>query len=170
MAPRGKKNPYYRTNEQLADDVFHILQSESLSIGAKHAVVFEVTWLWTEAEGKYTGCKFWSKQALEHIDKPQGVKSKILRHDHVVPRNYIVKRLLFGELMSRQEVYKFLNDNLIGCIVTKEEDDLLNENGYQREMPKGWSFGGDVWARYKATDIEIHQISWNKKIGSTSGE
>lgn len=52
MPPRGKNNPYYRTKEQLTDDVYNVLLSDNLSIGAKHAVIHEVTWLWTEFYGK----------------------------------------------------------------------------------------------------------------------
>lgn len=165
MAPRGKNNPYYRTNDQLADDVYYVLNSDSLSIGAKHAVIFETTWLWTEADGKYTGCKYWSEKAVTHLHESEKVKSKILRHDHVIPRNYILKRLLYGDPMSKQEIHAFLQTNLIGCIVLKEEDDLLNDSGFQKDMPKDWSFGDDVWTRYRATGIKVCQIVWEKKLG-----
>lgn len=164
MAPRGKNNPLYRTKEQLIDDVFNILMVDKLSVGAKHAVIFEATWLWTEHDGKYTGCAHWSKKALDYVHEPEKVKGNILIHDHVVPRNLIIKRLLFGEPMSRNGLHDFLDANLVGGILLKEENGILNKLGLQRKMPNGWEFGDRIWARYKMADFEIYRVEWNGKI------
>lgn len=166
MAARGKNNPYYRTREQLADDVYNVLNSDKLSLGAKHAVIFETTWLWTEIEGKYTGCQYWSKKACAHLHESETIKAKILRHDHVVPRNYIVKRFLYGDMMSSEEVYSFLKTNLVGCILLKSEDDYINKIGYQRKMPSNWNFGDNIWSRYTEAEIDVCEIIWEKKKGS----
>lgn len=165
MPPRGKNNPYYRTKEQLADDVYNVLISDNLSIGAKHAVIHEVTWLWTEFYGKYTGCPFWSKNALQYLLETEQMKAKILRHDHIVPRNMIIKRLLYGQQMKREDLLSFLDENLIGCVLLKEEDSYLNDIGYQRVMPKGWSFGDNAWGRYKKGNFEVYRITWDKRNG-----
>lgn len=165
MPPRGKNNPYYRNKEQLADDVYNVLLSDNLSIGAKHAVIHEVTWLWTEFDGKYNGCPYWSKNALVYLDKPGKEKAKLLRHDHVIPRNLIIKRLLYGQKMSRDELFDFLHQNLLGCVVLKEEDTYLNDIGYQRVMPSGWEFGDSVWGRYIEADIAGFEMHWDKRKG-----
>ncbi|RIX59292.1 hypothetical protein D3P08_03815 [Paenibacillus nanensis] len=72
--------------------------------------------------------------------------------------------------MSRNELHNYLETNLIGCIVTKEENELLKNSGYESEMPDGWSFGDDVWARYQATGIEYFQVNWNKRKGTVVTE
>jgi hypothetical protein len=169
MPPRGKNNPYYRTKEQLAEDVYNILLSENLSIGAKHAVIHEVTWLWTEFNGKYTGCPYWSKKSSKYLHETEQKKSKILRHDHIVPRNMIIKRLLYGHKMDSQELSNFLKKHLIGCVLLKEEDTYLNNIGYQRVMPQGWEFGEFAWERYKEASIEVFKIDWEKRKGKING-
>jgi hypothetical protein len=67
-----------------------VLQS-SLSYGTKHAVLAEVVWVWSEFDGKYTGCPHWSRAAA--AAREAGEKARSFVHEHVVPKRIIIERL-----------------------------------------------------------------------------
>ena len=49
----------------------------------------EATWVWTEFEGKYHGCEYWSEAAWKLQDQ-----QKMLVHEHAVPKSLVIQRLL----------------------------------------------------------------------------
>ncbi|WP_341277993.1 hypothetical protein [Paenibacillus sp. FSL H8-0537] len=171
MAKISKKNQHYRTKEEMANDIYNVLRVDTLSLAAKHAVIFQITWHWTEFFGKYTGCPCWSKKALVNINVPESTKSKLLRHDHVIPRKTILDHLFkHGGGMSRNEVYHFLDKNLVGCILLKEEDYVVSKQGKRQTMPDGWGFGDNIWERYISTDIEVFKVEWKGRNGTVQKE
>jgi hypothetical protein len=52
-------------------------------------VLSETTWVWTEFEGKYHGCEYWSEAAWKLQDQ-----QKMLVHEHAVPKSIVIQRLL----------------------------------------------------------------------------
>lgn len=141
-----EKNPRYRTKSQISADVARILKSK-LHHGTKFAVLAEVVWVWSEFEGKYQGCKYWSERALRVRND-----SKILVHDHIVPKK-IVYDMLFGlGAPSARAVRRILRRFCIGAIITREEDQRLNALGLRSRMPDGWD-GRDPWARYRKAGV-----------------
>lgn len=81
--------------------------------------------------------------------------------------NYVSKVGGKEHLMGYQEIKKLLDKILVGCVITKEEDQKLKANGLKQKMPKD---GTDIleiaknpWARYKECEIEVFEIKWENK-------
>lgn len=133
-----------RTREQLGDGAIIALKSD-LTYGSKYALLDNICWTISELDGKYEGCRWWSRQAM------QGQQE--LRHEHVVPRRVIISLLLDTVDVHEDRVRSALQ-LCVGAVVTKEEDRQLNSVGLRRRMPHDWD-GVDVFARYKVAGIEL---------------
>lgn len=148
MPKISEKNKRYRTKEQICKDLAYVLNS-SLSYGTKFAVLSEITWVWTEFHGKYSGCKYWSEEAL----KIKNSQAQLI-HEHVVPKKVLIGYLMEKTKLSAQEIYKFLEKFCIGVVITKDEDQKINNEGLRSKMPNDWDYE-DPWARYKGLNINI---------------
>jgi hypothetical protein len=140
------KNPRYRTKSELCRDVAVVLNS-SLHYGTKHAVLSEATWVWTEFEGKYHGCEYWSEAAWKLQDQ-----QKMLVHEHAVPKSIVIQRLLELSNPTADLVNQLLVSYCKGAVLTREEDARLNGLGLRSRMPDDWD-EQDVWARYAIAGI-----------------
>jgi hypothetical protein len=78
MASISSKSRYYRTKETMCQDVAEVLNSQTLHSGTKRSVIDHVIWVWSEFEGKYKGCHYWSKQAKKMEPKSKGVNTRSL--------------------------------------------------------------------------------------------
>jgi hypothetical protein len=143
-----ESNLRFRTKEQICADVSTVLRS-SLHYGTKYAVLSEVTWVWSEFNGKYVGCKYWSKAAW----RLRGGDEKLV-HEHLVPKKEIIGQLVQLKNPSPESVREVLERFCIGVVVTAEEDQRLNKLGLRAKMPEGWD-GQDPWARYVVAKIKV---------------
>jgi hypothetical protein len=57
---------------------------------------------------------------------------------------------------TRENVNHVLETMIFAVIVTKEEDQLLNQMGFQKTMPTNWD-EIDPYARYRAAGIELDE-------------
>ncbi len=73
--------------------------------------------------------------------------------EHVVPQMEIVKMLMDMEPLEKKNVEMILTKYFRVILVTKDEHSKLNASGLRSKMPNDWD-GKDVWARYKAVDID----------------
>ncbi len=73
--------------------------------------------------------------------------------EHVVPQMEIVKMLMDMEPLEKKDVEMILTKYFRVILVTKDEHSKLNASGLRSKMPNDWD-GKDVWARYKAVDID----------------
>lgn len=80
-----------------------------------------------------------------------------LKWEHVVPTKVIIDELLEEGLTPDR--YKWILEFGVVCIVTEDEDKLLNDNGLRQSMPDNWHFD-DVWARYKKAEIKVHGVKY----------
>lgn len=151
MAKISNKSAGYRTKEEICRDVAFILNYKELHRGTQLAVMDQAIWVWSEFDGKYEGCKYWSKNAEAF---PKSDARKNLVHEHLVPRKVIRQKLLSFENLTASVVRSVLEAWCIGVVVTKEEDQRLNSLKLGSSMPQGWD-GIDAWARYKHAGIEI---------------
>lgn len=94
-------------------------------------------WKWTEAHGKYKGCRFWTRAALD-AERPQ------LAHEHVVPRRLIVRALI--ELDEVSDVPDLLARMAVACVVTRSEHDRLPEASWDELL-------ANPWARYSGIEV-----------------
>ncbi len=149
LAKISNKSLRYRTKNELCDDIAFTLNS-SLHYGTKYAVLSEATWVWTEFEGKYDGCQYWSKAALEFRGNP-----KMLVHEHVMPKKLVIELLLKMSSPTTSSVYQLLDSYCKGAVITRAEDAALNRLGLRSKMPPDWD-EKDLWARYKVAEIVLH--------------
>jgi hypothetical protein len=153
MARVSPKHPSYRTKEEIVRDLTYVLNAP-VSLGTKIAVINNAAWVWTEFDGKYEGCRYWSALAMMARKADRNFK---LIHEHVVPRDVIRKLLLELNPATDLKVSDVCNRFLIGVVVTEAEDSLLNAL-FSKTMPtEFWdathpSFQ-DPWLRYKRFPI-----------------
>jgi len=87
--------------------------------------------------------------------------------DHAVPVIVLLEQLLLWPDSSLEvspenvsNLERFLRDSLLIVEVTRDEDRVLSNLGFQRDMPDGWSteghaLHGNPLARYIAGGIEV---------------
>lgn len=102
-----------------------------------------------KSEGVIEGEKKYSKN---------GIPSKQIVDEHVVPRKLIKEKLL--SLLDSNEYTdyeKFKEIALLAknCLITKEENNILNSLGLKQKMPEGQE--NDIWARYKKANINVYE-------------
>lgn len=148
MARISEKNNRYRSKETICKDLAYVLSSE-VSYGTKYAVVHEITWIWSEFNGKHQGCKYWSEKAIN-----SGLTNKELIHEHIVPRKVMISALMNMENPTPDKIFNYLKKYCIGVVVTKEEDIRLNKAGLRSKMPNSWN-EDDPWERYNLVGIKV---------------
>ncbi|WP_038244084.1 hypothetical protein [Virgibacillus salexigens] len=161
---RAEKNRKFITKLDMVKSlskVYQLYLTDELPLGNVHILLDDFLWGWTEYNGKHKGCKWWSDRAYEQYANREKNKTKGLIHDHVVPRNVIrheVLEMLYNKC-SNEDLYKFLEENLIGCVITKEEDNMLRNLGLRDVL--GSSLNSDtVWNRYETAKISITKVIW----------
>ena len=90
------------------------------------------------------------KEKWESLGKPAGCSAlkQFGIHEHYIPLNVII-RMMVAECTDEKSIYEFVSKHNRLVFVTKEEDKMLNEAGYQRVVPED----GD---RYSAVGIKVH--------------
>ena len=161
MVRLSVNNPRFRSKEQIAADVAFILTAP-ISYGTKYSVVSQACWAWTEFDGKYFGCRFWSKKALVQAKK---TLKKDLRHEHLVPRKVLVAMLMEVVEPTPEKVRELLDQFCIGVVVTKAEDELLSK-GLRSRMPREFDDPQhedyrDPWLRYRRCGIAVVDMNAN---------
>lgn len=150
MGRKQESNRRYRTKQELCSDVAFVLNS-NLHHGTKCVVLDNAMWVWSEFDGKYDGCKFWSAEAAR-------LASEKRIHDHAVPKKVLMDLLFRVNSPTAESVRCFFEAYCFGAVITKAEDEALNRLGLRSKMPTNWN-GKDPWARYKAAGIAIHNGS-----------
>jgi hypothetical protein len=156
----SKTDPRFRTKNQIATDISFILAAPIFE-GTKFAVLKDAMWTWTELDGKYSGCKFWTplafaKQHVNRIAKRNAWSG--LRHEHIVPKRVVIDMLRALKDPTPEAVFEICENFLIAVVVTTEEDAILNE--FRSLMPPDFYNPAspsyrDPWLRYKHS-----KISW----------
>lgn len=141
------KNVRFRSKEIICRDLAYILNNSNIHEGTKLAVIDQIFWVWTEFDGKYEGCKYWSESAIN-----SKLIGKGLVHEHIVPRKIIRDRLLNINNPTPDAIRSLLDQFCIGVVVTQKEDKKLDSLKLRSKMPNDWD-GNDAWARHKAAGI-----------------
>lgn len=112
-------------------------------------------WLHSQADGKYLGCHYWSNAAVDSFKrygKAQTSKKTFghlaLRHDHLVPRAYLIDNLLKRGPIT--DLASLLDRCNIGVVITVDEHEELQKKGLANK--------GNIenpWARYNAVEISL---------------
>lgn len=107
--------------------------------------------------------KYWSKDAVELYNSKDKDRLKGLIFEHVVPLNIIKQHIkdMFEADDTIDEVVEFLDNHLLVCVVTQDEDKKLNQYGYKTEL--GVKLNKDtVWNRYKGSFITVCEVHAEK--------
>lgn len=136
----------------MCGDIVEVLNSSTLSHGTKHSVIDNVIWVWSEFDGKYEGCKYWSIEAQSDSEE-----DKDLIHEHLVPRKIIREKIFSLKNPTKLDISHVLEKYCVGVVITKREDETLNFYKLRSTMPANWD-GKDVWARYKVAGIEVVNV------------
>jgi hypothetical protein len=155
MGRVSEKNLRYRSKAEIVRDLTFVLNAP-LTIGTKWAVIRDIAWVWTEFHGKYRGCPHWTKMARmqRHLHRNEG-----LRHEHAVPKSVVIKMLFDLHAPTEEQVREICERFLIGVVVTREENDVLNME-FGRCMPSEFFDRAspdylDPWLRYTKYNIEV---------------
>lgn len=143
--------------------VYYLYTDSELPLANVHILLDHFLWAWTEFEGKYKGCNWWSEKAYEEYIKRKENKTKGFIHDHVVPRDVIRKEILkmLGNNSSYEQLFDFFNMHLIGCVITKEEDNRLRKLGLKDVL--GCNLDTHTaWNRYEIAKISRKKVEWKK--------
>lgn len=119
-----------------------------------------------EKFNKYFGVPFWSRGAIEKVLENIGSSikpEKNLIHEHSVPKCVLGDKLdemYMKKLTSEEDVFNLLDGFCHSVIVSKDEDQILNQSGLRSKMPVGFDFGSDddVLCRYRAAGIEVFSV------------
>lgn len=126
---------------QLLDlrDITEKHKKEQLSIGL---------WKWTEAEGVAPHAKYHTRlRSAGALNTNSPAK---LNHEHVWPRSWLIEQLLARVDWSPDDLWDFLTDFGVACIVTVEEHLALG------------GVRGVGWERYERAGIEVHDLETNR--------
>ena len=164
MSGRPRSSPIHRDKKTICQDLEIILGQAcyALSIGAKYAVIDQALNLWSSHEGKYSGCQYWTPEAIlaahEHLRyEGQGLAPPYehrIVHEHIIPRNIIRDILLNSQSLIASEIESLLKLYCVGAIITKPQDDKLTKAKLRASMPNQWQ-PGDIWARYRICELKI---------------
>lgn len=165
--------------EMLMAIVTRARENPSLRSAAR-LMVHSLLWHWTadgvpkdsnDLEWRGRDKLKYSFQDLPHTRKAHEkfaeTRTKGLVHEHVVPRNLIVSRLLDRSPSSASAVVEFLRTYCRGVIVTREEDRTLNRDTMPRDKDiphEAWDFDGphnDPFARYEGAAFILYR---NKEV------
>lgn len=90
-------------------------------------------------------------RAMAEAGQHRSRRSKVLRHEHAVPRRVLAREAL--KCASPDEIEVLFAKHCVAVLVTLEEDGLLNQ--FRSEMPEGWARGGDSFARYSHERVNL---------------
>lgn len=79
-----------------------------------------------------------------------------LRYDHAIPFKYAMKEILESADLDIGVLRHILETKILTCLITKEEDTMLNQLGLGHQMPVDWD-GIDSLARYKVAKIDVEK-------------
>jgi hypothetical protein len=102
------------------------------------------------------------ESAAETTGSEAVVAQRWLLHEHAVPKSVVINKLLALAEPTWEAVYAICEKYLIGVVVTREEDALLNE--FRMTMPsdfedlKSASFD-NPWLRYERCNIKPQSMA-----------
>ena len=152
-------------HEAMARDVCSVLtfyNKRELSPLTVREMLNVACWWFSNSRGLGTKCGHWSRKAREAWERQskspsQKWSSLDVVHDHVIPRAALCSYLLGLDLNApdaKAQVRSILDLSFI-CIISGDENKVLNTRGLRQKMPKNWNWQSDcLWARYKVAEIE----------------
>jgi hypothetical protein len=179
MVKRTEKEKQEFKN-QLVRNIKEIVNLEGkVSTKMRELSILFATYNWTEINGKYEGNEYWSIEAFKNFAGNTKNRAYALVHEHVVPKNVIVKKIMKlyeNGTFEENNIRDILDKYLIAAVITKDEDKNLGKK-QRADMPPEFDNEGELkdnpWSRYLVHNknnpeniIGIAKIEWdeNKKF------
>jgi hypothetical protein len=131
--------------------------------------------LWSATEDSNNGKSYkytlpiWSKKAIDYYDEWLTNGHKNLRHEHLFPKRLLKQKLdqIPQDQINQNVVYQLLFHYSHAAVVTKKEDKILNENGFNQNIPNGYDIEGMneirvLFSRYIESNINLKFVDWRE--------
>lgn len=93
-------------------------------------------------------------EAARIVDRKNHSPEFRLIIEHSVPIAVISRHLWSEpEAWNREQLQELFEKNLKRAVLSKTEDQRINDAGLRSKMPANWHFGDDPFARYREADI-----------------
>lgn len=89
-----------------------------------------------------------------HVSAAAASTSAKTVEDHIVPVG-IIHDWILEENPNEAMILRTVETHLAVAVITKEEDNRLNNAGLRQKMPENWAWGDDILARYTKCDIVL---------------
>ncbi len=143
--------------------IYELLNGESFNNDLGRIIQLKLLrntiWQWTGRNGKYDGCKIWSEKAYNLFKQNDNKKNLNLVHEHIIPIKLLLNEII--NLKTKEQISLFL-DKANGACILREEDSILNKNGYRSNMPENLKDKSilnytleDEFARYINSGIKL---------------
>lgn len=136
----------------------------------------------TNCQIRKYGCQYWTEDALKQVFdlnsfdgntyKLNGNKSEVIKNlitEHSMPKDVLAKDLIeMKKSHTSEEIYNYLNTYAKICIVTKAQNDLL-DNKLRSCLPNKSNIRtkDDLWSRYVSIGInKLYKCTWDDTSGS----
>ena len=130
----------------------------------KHKVGEILNWLLRNQIAKYSLANdyyFSTQFTLDQVKKmnldvtKRSIKTKKnkITYEHPIPSKVVFNLILKAK--SEIEIIDILKKTDYIVILSHYEDEKLRAKGLISSMPKGWSYGDNVFARYEEANIEV---------------
>lgn len=177
-----RKYRKYDSVNKIIDEIYSdfcvVCVNHFISKQAVYDMAYNASWELTEFNGKYKGCKYWTKEALDLYKDENQLKSdsalqKHLVHEHVIPKKFLIDYIMRCYKTNSKPDKKYF-DLIIACVVTKEENKKLDK--YKSSMPGDIKDIEDIteinrWERYIQSKIsDIREVKWDNARNYESDE
>jgi hypothetical protein len=166
---------HYASKEEMARDLFKVIQDDELSIGSKLAIAEQIFASWSEWWGKITSGgkqkspneensgnpshgQYWSAKALEQFRSSLPKKDTGFRFEHAVPRSILraslglapestLNRLKLTKLnfCDSKNLYAFLEKFCIGVVLLEKEQKNLDNPHDKLRSSMGETLNWSDW-------------------------
>lgn len=151
----------FPSRRELVDNVMLVLtlyRQGRLHVEVARQVAKGAIWWASNQLGKDHASRYWTKAALRFRDaNPQWERNNGFLNEHVIPRNLLEARLLALEPLCQIEVGSII-DLSFTCLIRKDEDGSKLGKRLASNMPDGWQWGDDPFARYIAAGLTWYEV------------
>ena len=135
-----------------------ILENKDIEIGLKEGMSKFLSWIPISLNGK-KNTDFYSEKAYKQLQL--GNKSNLI-YEHIIPKEKYIQTPIIqsakdGKLKSELEIKELLNKYWYIATITKDEDKILSQLGFNKKMPDDWD-NQNIFARYDKANIKLYTL------------
>jgi hypothetical protein len=148
--------------KNVANVIGYIYNNEAITSNIMNRILNELLWSATADYKKKDDCKYklpiWSEGAIQLYTENQNFNG--LKHEHLFPKKLIKEKIENDPENTYNILYKYAH----AAVVTREEDQCLNDKGYSQKIPDNYINLNDplkvLFSRYIETNINLKFADW----------